>query len=175
MATRKLDTSTIKKIADMKLTAAQKAAVKAGGKIEMPASPPAANYETVNDVLSKKTRTPAQTKALVKNAKTLAAKGVKPGTKANPIIATFDGKPPKGVTKKPAAPVVKYKGQVIPVKRKNGQDGLDVPTIEVKNVAETVKVFALLPKGCSWVSDSQGLNIFNGSSALIACLHSSFE
>lgn len=167
----------------VKLTAAQKAAVKAGGKIEpsplaapeQVETPPvrinmiAKRAAAANKKTRTKPRTPAETKALVKNAKTLAAQGIKPGTKANPIIATFDGKPPKGVTKKPAAPVVKYKGQIIPVKRKNGSDGLDVPTIEVKNVTETLKVLALMPKGATWLTErNDTINVFNASGALIA-------
>lgn len=171
----------------VKLTAAQKAAVKAGGKVEPSPLAAAEQVETqpvrINMIAKRKaaatkktgmtppskTRTPAETKALVKKAKALTAQGVKPGTMANPIIATFDGKPPKGVTKKPAAPVVKYKGQIIPVKRKNGTEGLDVPTIEVKNVAETMKVLALMPKGATWLTErNDTINVFNASGALIA-------
>lgn len=70
--------------------------------------------------------------------------------------------------KKPST-AVKFKGFLIPVTRKNGTDGLDVPTIQLNKVSDISKLFALLPKGCTVDTFStQQINLFNKSGALIA-------
>lgn len=90
------------------------------------------------------------------------------------------GQPVATKTAKVKAAAVKYKGIVIPVKRKNSGDESDVPTIQVKNVTETMKVFALLPKGCTWMTEvnastADELNVYNASGALIVQLRTDIK
>lgn len=72
--------------------------------------------------------------------------------------------------KKPAkAPVVKYKGFVIPVARKSmDSDETGIPTIEVKNLTEVIKVASLLPAGCTYLGSGTTLSLYNRGGALIA-------
>lgn len=72
--------------------------------------------------------------------------------------------------KKPAkAAVVKYKGFVIPVARKSmDSDETGIPTIEVKNLTEVIKVASLLPAGCTYLGSGTTLSLYNRGGALIA-------
>lgn len=71
------------------------------------------------------------------------------------------------------ANTVTFRGFVIPVGRKSGDSEDGIPTISVKNVNETVKLFEKLPKGCTWLADTSAatkdtLNLYNKSGAYIA-------
>lgn len=116
-------------------------------------------------------------KAVPPTKANVAAKIARMNLSAPPSIPRL-GKPvpTKAVKAKPVA--VKYKGIVIPVKRKNGGDESDVPTIQVKNVNETMKVFALLPKGCTWLADGVSkdtMSVYNSGGALIAELRTTLK
>jgi hypothetical protein len=71
------------------------------------------------------------------------------------------------------AATVTFRGFVIPVGRKSSDSEDGVPTITVKNVSETIKLFEKLPKGCSWLTDTSAatkdtLNLYNKAGAYIA-------
>ena len=71
------------------------------------------------------------------------------------------------------AKAVTFRGFVIPVNRKSTDSEDSVPTISVKNVADTIKLFEKLPKGCTWLADTSAatkdtLNLYNKSGAYIA-------
>lgn len=100
-------------------------------------------------------------------AKKIAAK---PATKASKAaVAAVPLEKKKAVKKAPVN--LKYKGIVIPVGRVPGDD-LEIPTVMVKSVADTVKLFAKLPTGTTWragsYDDKSSLNIYNRSGAHVA-------
>ena len=69
--------------------------------------------------------------------------------------------------------VLKFRGYSIPINRKNGDTEEGVPTIPVKNVNDTIKLFEKLPKGCTWLADPavssrDTLNVYNRAGAYIA-------
>lgn len=147
----------------IKLTAEQKAAVKKGGKVELP----------VNGIVDSPAKKPA-----VKRPSPVSAnhgafgkiKMKKAVAAANPVNAL---KPEVSIKpKKVKSEVLKYKGAVIPVGRKQGDDEDNVPTIVVKTVSDTMKLFEKLPKGCTWGAAGNGqaggcLNIYNAKGMLI--------
>lgn len=121
--------------------------------------------------ISEKSFNPSATALGMKEPKKRMAKGA-PGSKTNPIIATFDKKKP-AVAKKPV--VLRYRGVVININRKIGEADA-TPVVHVKTVSDTMKLFEKLPKGCSWLpqlKNTHTLDIFNKYDALIVQVRTS--
>lgn len=112
----------------------------------------------------------------VKRAATKAAVTTTPKAATKPLLTKRAAPVPhasmkavKAAKVKKPSTAVKFRGFLIPVTRKNGTDGLDVPTIQLSKVSDISKLFALLPKGCTVDTFStQQINLFNKSGALIA-------
>lgn len=127
--------------------------------------------------------TPATKKAAVKPAAKKVAAKKTPATKKSTMdvkwvdkIAAKKAPATKIAAAKPAAKkeptTLKFKGMVIPVGRVAGDD-LEIPTVVVKNVADTVAFLAKMPRGATWKTDASAADastivIYNRSGALVA-------
>ncbi len=99
---------------------------------------------------------PPNTKAVTVKADRLNRAAEKAGYATKPKAKVDDG-------------MLRFGKAIIPTKRKNGNDGLDVPTIALTKVSEFAKLFAKLPKGCTVMGGARNdVNIFNRAGALIA-------
>ena len=93
-----------------------------------------------------------------KSAKTVAAK--KPAAKKG-YAAVVEGRKKLDkvaaaakVDKRRETPQIKIGKVIIERPARKKSDAFDtVPTIAVKNVADTIKVFSKLPNGCTWMAD----------------------